>query len=263
MFKRISALFLMAFTLLGVAHGAGTGLLGPGDTIKVNVYNHPDLATEAQVSEEGSINFPLIGEVKVSGLSKSQAEDRIARALDRGNYIPNPEVNILVTEVRSQQVSVLGEVQKPGKYVIRNGNSLTDLLAEAGGVTEKGSDVVMLLRRQESGELKRYRIDLNSMFSDTGQPKDPQLAANDILYVPAAPVFYIYGEVRKPGAYPLEPGLTVQQALSVGGGLTVRGTERGLRINRHDAKGEVQTLRADLTSRVKAGDVVYVKESLF
>ncbi len=261
MLKKLMTVFLFAFAAASMAGTVST--LGPGDTVKINVYNHPDLATEAQISEKGTINFPLIGEVKVQGLTKSQAENRIAHALDRGKYIPNPEVNILVTEQRSQQVAVLGEVKKPGKYAIVGNGSLTDMLAEAGGVTEKGGDQVMLLRRQPSGELKRYRVNLDNLFSSAGQPKDPQLAPNDILYVPAVPVFYIYGEVRKPGAYPLEPGLTVQQALSVGGGLTVRGTERGLRINRANDHGKVQTLSADLTSAVKAGDVVYVKESIF
>lgn len=261
MLRKIIATLILAFSVTAQAQGASA--LGPGDSIKVTVYNHPDLSTEAQVSDKGTINFPLIGEVDVNGLSKSQAEDRIAQALHNGNYIPNPEVNILVTEFRSQQISILGEVQKPGKYPIRGTGSLTDMLAEAGGVTEKGGDQVVLLRRQESGELKRYYIDLNGLFGGEGQATDPKLAANDIIHVPAAPVFYIYGEVRQPGAYPLEPGLTVQQALSVGGGLTVRGTERGLRINRSGSNGQVQTLKADLTSAVKPGDVVYVKESLF
>lgn len=260
MLKKIIATVLLAFTLVPAVYAAN---LGPGDTLKINVYGHPDLSTEAQVSESGTINFPLIGEVKVEGLSKSAAEERIASALDSGEFVPNPEVNILVTEFRSQQVSILGEVQKPGKYPLRGTGSLTDMLAQAGGVTEKGGNVVMVMRRQKSGELKRYRVDLSGMFRSTGTPTDPVLAANDIVYVPAAPMFYIYGEVQKPGAYPLQSGLTVQQALSVGGGLTVRGTERGLRIDRKDEQGNVRTLDAELNSRVKEGDVVYVKESLF
>ncbi len=146
MFKKLIIMLLFSFAAASMAGAVST--LGPGDTVKINVYNHPDLATEAQISEKGTINFPLIGEVKVQGLTKSQAEDRIAHALDRGKYIPNPEVNILVTEQRSQQVAVLGEVKKPGKYAIVGSGSLTDMLAEAGGVTEKGGDQVMLLRRQ-------------------------------------------------------------------------------------------------------------------
>lgn len=263
MLKKFVTTLLLAFALSPSIYGAGGSVLGPGDTVKINVHGHPDLSTEAQVSENGTINFPLIGEVEVEGLSKGEAERKIGAALDGGQFIPNPQVNILVTEFRSQQVSVLGEVQKPGKYSLRSGGSLTDLLAQAGGVTEKGGSDVMVMRRQPSGELKRYRVDISGMFRNAGTPEDPTLAPNDIIYVPTAPVFYIYGEVQKPGAYPLESELTVQQALSLGGGLTVRGTERGLRINRKDGSGKVQTLSAELNSKVKEGDVVYVKESLF
>ena len=89
------------------------------------------------------------------------------------------------------------------------------------------------------------------------------VANGDIIYVPRARIFYIYGEVQKPGAYRLEPGMTVMQALSVGGGLTVRGTERGLRLHRRDPGGAVKTIEPELTDTIRENDVVFVRESLF
>ncbi|MFZ5510858.1 MAG: SLBB domain-containing protein, partial [Pseudomonadota bacterium] len=85
----------------------------------------------------------------------------------------------------------------------------------------------------------------------------------DIIYVPPAPVFYVYGEVQKPGAYPLAPNMTVRQALSIGGGLTVRGTERGLRVTRRGSNGELRTVEVGPSDPVKEGAVIRVKESLF
>jgi polysaccharide export outer membrane protein len=85
----------------------------------------------------------------------------------------------------------------------------------------------------------------------------------DIIFVPRAPLFYIYGEVQRPGAYRLEKDMTVMQALSVGGGLNVRGTERGIRINRHNGDGKVTTIEIRMDDLVRENDVIFVKESLF
>jgi polysaccharide export outer membrane protein len=84
-----------------------------------------------------------------------------------------------------------------------------------------------------------------------------------VIFVPRAAVFYIYGEVQKPGAFRLEKSMNVMQALSLGGGITQRGTQKGIQIRRQDAQGQPVVLKAALTDPVQAGDVVYVKESLF
>jgi polysaccharide export outer membrane protein len=93
--------------------------------------------------------------------------------------------------------------------------------------------------------------------------RDLELAGNDVLFVERAPRFYIYGEVQRAGPFKLERGMTVLQALSTGGGLTARGTERGIRIKRRDASGKLQVLDAKHDDLVQVDDVVYVKESLF
>ena len=112
--------------------------LGPGDIVKISVYNNPDLATEAQISQTGTISFPLVGEVKIGGLSRGDAEKAIAKSLADGGFVPNAHVNMLVTEYRSQQVSVIGEVNTPGKYPINQKVTLTDLIAIAGVISPKG-----------------------------------------------------------------------------------------------------------------------------
>jgi polysaccharide biosynthesis/export protein len=237
--------------------------LGPGDIVKISVYNNPDLATEAQISQTGTISFPLVGEVKIGGLSRGDAEKAIAKSLGDGGFVPNAHVNMLVTEYRSQQVSVIGEVNKPGKYPINQKVTLTDLIAMAGGISPKGGNLVTIIRKDANGRTAQYEVDFKNMLSGGDPDRNVRIDSEDIIYVPPAPVFYIYGEVRQPGAYPLTSDMTVRQALSLGGGLTARGSESGIQIDRKAPNGQVTTRRARLTDRIRPDDVVQVPEAWF
>ena len=245
----------------GLAHAADV-LLGPSDVVKISVYGNPDLALETRVSQAGTITFPLLGQVKVGGMPVAAAESKIAGLLSSGGFVKQPQVNILVTEPQSHLVSVLGAVNKPGRYPVEGRQGLVDILALAGGVLPDGGDIVYLIR-QRNGVSTKETVDLVKMMRAGDLKLNPDLATGDVVYVERAPRFYIYGEVQKPGAYRLEPGMTVQQVLSLGGGLTPRGTERGMRIKRRDASGRVVELAANEGDVVQIDDVVYVKESLF
>jgi polysaccharide export outer membrane protein len=237
--------------------------LGPGDVVKITVYNNPDLSVEAELAQDGRIRFPLVGEVPLGGLTRAAAEQAIAQRLDSGGFVPKPHVNLLVSQYRSQQVSVLGEVNKPGKYAISQAVGITDVLAMAGGITAKGSQLVTVTRKAQDGRPVQRQIDVSKLIAGTGDAADLKLGNDDIVFVPPAPVFYIYGEVRQPGAYPLASDMTVSQALSIGGGLTVRGTQRGIQVDRKADDGRVRTLSAQLNDRLQPNDVVKVPESLF
>lgn len=237
--------------------------LGPGDVVRITVYNNPDLTTEAQIAGNGTITFPLIGAVKIGGLSATAAQTKIAHSLQRGNFIPNAQVNLLVTQYRSQQVAVLGAVNKPGNYPITRPTTVTDLLAEAGGIRPDGAEVVTVTRHDADGKVVRDHIDVNSVLTSGESAGDEKLSAGDIIYVPTAPVFYIYGQVQKPGAYPLKANVTVREALAISGGLTVRGTENGIRIDHRGPDGKVSTEEAPLSTILHANDVVHVPESWF
>ena len=240
--------------------------LGPGDIVRITVYNSPDLTTEAEVSQSGTIGFPLIGEVKVGGLTRAQAEREIAARLRKGGFVSKAHVNMMVTQYRSQQVSVIGEVNKPGKYPINQVATLTDAIAMAGGITPKGSYMVTVIRKEEGGKTAQYAINFKNLLdgADGGaQSRNIRISPEDVIYVAPAPVFYIYGEVRSPGAYPLQPDMTVRQALSLGGGLTPRGSERGIQVDRKGSRGEVITQSARLTDRVRPDDVLQVPEGWF
>jgi polysaccharide export outer membrane protein len=236
--------------------------LGPGDVLKISVYDHPDLSLETRVSEAGRISFPLIGEVVVGGISSAAAEKKIAGRLKDGSFIRNPQVNIIVAVMQSQQVSVLGQVNRPGRYPLDGRRSVTDILALAGGVNADASDTVTLVRTR-NGKADKQVIDLIEMVRSGDMKQNPELRAGDVVYVERAARFYIYGEVQRPGTYRLERNMTVSQAISVGGGLSQRGTERGVRLKRRDANGVIQEISAKQDDLIRVDDVVYVRESLF
>ena len=236
--------------------------LGMGDMVRVTVFRNPELTTEGRVSERGTILFPMIGEVNIAGLTPSQAGARIADKLRSGKYVVNPEVTVSMMQVNSRQVSVLGNVVKPGRYPLDSTTAhLTDVIALAGGVGPTGSDEVTIITNR-GGKPEKVNVDMAEMFRRGDLTRNITLEPGDTIYVHKAPMVYVYGEVQKGGAYRVEPNMTVMQAIAMGGGITPRGTERGIKISRRDASG-VKRVDADLNTTVQADDVIYVKESLF
>ena len=237
--------------------------LGPGDSIRIQVFQNPDLTLETKVTENGIITYPLIGATKIGGLTIFAAEQRIARALQSGGFIKEPQVNILLLQNRGSQVSVLGLVGRPGRYPLETFNTrLSEMLATAGGISPGAADIVVVTGTRD-GKPFRREIDIPGMFLDQKQQDDLVMAGGDVIYVHRQPMFYIYGEVQKPGSYRVERGMTVRQALAQGGGLTQRGTERSLGVFRRGADGTVERTPLDLNELVRTDDVLHVRESLF
>ena len=237
--------------------------LGAGDAIRVQVFQNPDLTIEARVSENGSISYPLIGAVELGGLSIAAAEGKIAKALKDGGFVQQPQVNIVLVQVRGNQIAVLGQVNRPGRFPLETLTTrASDMLAAAGGVTAAGGDVVILTGVRD-GKPFRKEIDIPSLFLGKSSEADVVLSGGDTIYVPRAPVFYIYGEAQRPGSYRIERGMTVMQALAQGGGPTVRGIGTRLRLHRKTASGDIEELSPALTDAVQVDDVIYVNESIF
>ncbi len=237
--------------------------LGAGDAIRIQVFQNPDLTLETRVSENGSITYPLIGAVELGGLSVAAAENRIAKALKEGGFVQQPQVNIALMQVRGNQVSVLGQVVRPGRFPLETLNTrVSDILAAAGGTTPGGDDIA-ILTGVRNGKPFRKKIDIPALFLSDNADADITVMGGDTLYVHRAPVFYIYGEAQRPGAYRIERGMTVMQALAQGGGPTARGSEMRLRLHRKDDTGAVQQIEPAMTDVVQADDVIYVRESIF
>lgn len=237
--------------------------LGVGDAVSVQVYGRPELTTTTYVSDDGTIPVPLAGNVNVAGMSPAKAGQRVATALREGKYLINPQVTIFLVQFRSQQVSVLGAVRSPGRFPVESKTTVLDVLALAGGTTEGGSDRVVLLRPDRSGTLIRYPIDLKGLSGQNTPVPTLTLKGGDSIFVPPADQFYVDGEVNSPNMYRLEPGMTVAQAMSRGGGITPRGSSRRIEIKRRNPDGSYLTRDGNLSDAVQANDVIRVKERFF
>jgi polysaccharide biosynthesis/export protein len=266
--RRCSGYLALCFLLL-TAGTASTAFadqgysLTPGDILKITVFKSPDLSLDVRVSDSGTISYPLIGSVPVGGLTLPAAEKRIGQMLKDGGFVLNPQVNILLTQAFGNLVSVIGDVNTAGRYSLdAAGGHLSGMLAAAGGVAATGGDFV-IVTGMRGGKPFRREIDIVKMFLSGNTADDIELYGGDTLFVNRAPMFYIYGQVQKPGQFRLERGMTVIQALASGGGVTGKGTQRGIVRHRRDASGKVREESVTLDDDVQDKDVIYVKESLF
>jgi polysaccharide export outer membrane protein len=243
----------------------GDYVLGAGDVIKVTVFQQPELSLEVRIAESGMVSYPLIGAVRLGGLTGGQAERLLATRLRSGNFLQNPQISVNVSQYRSQQVSVLGAVNKPGRYPLElSGTRLSEVLAQAGGiVTGVGADTVNLVTRR-GGQSVTLQVDVVDLFGARTTARDEVLQPGDSIYVHRAPAYYIYGQVQRPGMYAIERGMTVAQAIAKAGGLTARGTERSVRLQRRNSAGQIDApIEPKLEDTVRADDLVFVRESLF
>jgi len=238
--------------------------LGPGDVIRIAVYQNQDLSLETRLSDGGAISYPLLGALRVGGLSVGEAERLIADGLKKGDFVKNPQVTVILMQARGSQVSVLGQVNKPGRYALEQaGTRLIDVLALAGGIVPSlGADQITVMGTRE-GKPFRQLVDLPRVFASAQRSDDIVLQGNDVIYVERAPLIYIYGEVQRPGQLRLERGMTLLQGLAAGGGLTQRGTEKGIRVHRRLPDGRTDIQQPGMDEVLHDGDVIYVRESLF
>jgi polysaccharide biosynthesis/export protein len=228
--------------------------LGAGDAIRIQVFQNPDLTIETRVSENGSITYPLVGAIALGGLSIESAEKKISAALQQGGFLQRPQVNIVLLQIRGNQVAVLGQVNRPGRFPLETANT--------SGASPTGDDVAVVVGTRQ-GKLFRQQIDIPSIFLAEKLQDNIVLQGGDSIYVHRAPVFYVYGQVQRPGAYRVERGMTVMQALALGGGPTARGSERRLRLHRTLEGGTLNQITPKLTDPVLVNDVLYVDESIF
>jgi len=265
--RRLFAFSLGLFACCGIAFAQSVDtteyVLGAGDLIKVSVYQVPDLSAEVRISETGQITFPLLGNVTVAGSTVTGVQEKIAKALRDGGFVLKPQVIVSILQVKSSQVSILGQISKPGRYPIETTTTkVSEIIALAGGILPTGSDVVTLVGTRNDKSV-RLEIDVPAILQFGKSELDINVVNGDIIYVAVAPTAYMYGEVQKPGVFPLTRGMSVLQALAQAGGVTPKGTERGMRVHRRDAKGVVQVLDIKMSDLVESGDVIYVRESVF
>lgn len=257
------ALALFVTAAAAQANSPADYTLGAGDAIRIQVFQNPDLTLDTRVSENGVVTYPLIGSVELGGTTIAGAEKKIASALKEGGFVQQPQVNIVLMQVRGNQVSVLGQVGRPGRFPLETFNTrVSDMLAAAGGATPGGADVA-IVTGMRNGKSFRKEIDIPSLFLKEGSVDDVVLSGGDTIYVHRAPMFYIYGEAQRPGSYRIERDMTVMQALALAGGPNMRGSESRLRLHRKNGSGEVEQMAPEMNDRILPDDVIYVRESIF
>lgn len=263
------ALVILAVSAASVVAQQNSYLIGPQDILAISVYDDSDLSGQYNVEQDGTLMFPLIGRVKVAGLTTRVVEAEIRRLLLDG-YLKNPQVLVAVEQYRSQQIFVIGEVRSPGPYQLTGDMTLIEALAMAGSVTTLAADEVLIIRPADSGARRDpdpdpdahiTRVDLSDIRAGT-LSQNVRLRNGDTIVVARTQAVYVFGQVRSPGAYTVQKGATVVQALSLAGGVTDRGSTTRIRINR-DVDGTKQELKVQLDDIVEPGDTIIVLERFF
>jgi polysaccharide export outer membrane protein len=226
--------------------------LGPEDQIEVTIYGQPDMPLRLRIKQDGTVSLPLMGSVSAAGETPVGLAEKIRSTLLQGGYLREPRVNVEVTSYVSRSVTLLGAVVRPGIYPLQGAEPLSRVLATAGGQRD-GSETVVLRR----GDAPPQRFAIAALAG--GGAGDPALQPGDMVFVPSAEHFYIYGQVRSPGSFPIRGGMTFRQALSQGGGPNDAGTQNRIRLTRQGQQSEI----ADLDAPIQDGDVMFVRERLF
>jgi polysaccharide export outer membrane protein len=240
--------------------------IGPQDELRITVYDADGLTGVYRVDDDGFITFPLLGRIPVAGTTLAATQEQI-RLLLKNGYIRNPQVRVDVQEYKSQSVFVSGEVRAPAEIRMTGGMTLLKALAQAGSPLSSASSELTIARQKKpgasaaGGEATEV-IRVNWRDLQTGRANDVALQDGDVIFIPKAQTFFIQGYVRNGGSYVLEPGTTVEQAIALAGGLTERGTNRGIKATRI-VDGKTVEVSLSLSDKVQAGDVITIKQRLF
>lgn len=232
--------------------------VGPQDVLVITSYDQPDLTGKFTVETDGSFTYPLIGRVRIGGLTLRAVEQLLQKELMAGGFFRDPQITVSIEQYRSQKIHIVGEVRTPGRYPVSGDLRLVEALALAGSTTPMSSGEVVILH--ESNE--SVRVDLRELENgDLSQ--NARLVNGDTVFVQRAENVYVFGQVRNPGAYPFrQKKTTLLQALSLAGGITDRGSTTRIQIVRI-VDGKRKEIAAQLDDFVEPHDTIVVPERFF
>jgi polysaccharide export outer membrane protein len=262
---------LTALLLLSAGASAQTDYtVGPQDVLTITVYDQAELSGKFTVDPDGSLTFPLIGRVKAAGLTLRGLEVDLTKRLADG-YLRNPQVSVSMDTYKSQRIFVIGEVRAPGAYQLTGDMTIIEAVARAGSTTPQASDEVLVVRPKEGAsegpvlatdaDATVLRVNLRDI-QEGALSKNVSLRDGDTVVVQKARSVYVFGQVKAPGAYPIDKDTTVLQALSLAGGVTDRGSTGRLKIVR-TVEGKKKEIKVKLTDIVEPGDTLIVAERFF
>lgn len=259
------AIFLLSFISTPVLAAIDNNyMVGDGDVLKVAVYGNPDLDATVRVSSDGTILFPLLGQVKIGGLNVAQVSDHLAKKLADG-YLVNPQVSVFVEEFRSKKAIIIGQVRTPGLYELSGPTSVLELISKAGGLTLEAGDKATIKRKTGLGmaEEKMITVNLKDLVERGQASLDAPILDGDNVFVSKAEVFYVTGEVGRPNSYRFEEGTTVIKAITMAGGFSPIASKSRVRIIRK-VNGDEQVIKSvAMDIPVLPDDVIVVPESFF
>lgn len=260
-FNYFFLLLALTFLLLTSTASANDYVIGGGDTLKISVYDHADLDSKVRVSDQGSIILPLIGTVKVNKLSIEQATKKIASLYSAG-YIVNPQVSIFVEEYRSQKITILGQVKKPGVYELRETTTILEMVSKAEGLTPEAGEFAIITRKKD-GKEENIKINIKELTESGDSKLNVIIQDNDTIFISKVDLFYVTGEVGHPNAYSYEKDMTVLKAIAKAKGLTPKASTRSIKIIRKKEDKEIELEDVKLDDSIFPGDVIVVPESFF
>ena len=238
-----------------------TYVIGPQDQLQITVTDESEMSGKYRVDTDGSITFPYLQRVPLAGLTLADAQTKIAQMLQAG-YLKNPQVRVEVDQFKSRRVMVSGEVRIPGPVTMAGTTmTLLEALAAAGSPTQNASNDVIVVHPTKPGEKPSESITVSRKDLELGRA-DVLLQDGDIINVPQAKRFYISGYVKNTGYYVLDSNTTVSQAIVLAGGLTDRGSDRRLKINRM-VKGKMTEISVELTDKVQENDEIKIPSRFF
>ena len=238
-------------------------VVGPQDMLSVRIFGEEKLSGRIRVDSDGSFPFEYLGRVKAEGMTTSQIEAFLAKALGDG-YLRNPQVSVEVVEYRSQSVFVTGEVRSPNKYSLPGNSTLMDVLTLAGSVTPNAGNWVQITHARQGGEMlgpaasADYDMRVNLRDIQTGKAQNIKMRDGDTIYVPKSERVWVVGQVRNTGPVVFEEGMTVFEAIAAAGGITEKGSNSRIEIVRIE-NGQRKSIDAKQTDRLKPGDQVNVR----
>lgn len=275
---RLAPWLLSALVVLCWVVSPATGqeyTIGPRDVLGITVWGQADLSRDYGVDPDGFIPFPLIGRVKAAGLTPKEFATQLTELLGK-DYLVSPQVIVAVKEYLSQKVQVLGAAEKPGVYYLTGPTTLLEILSRAGGFGSTAGKQVLLVRNHGASDGSSAALRLSLEKIQAGDPSENTgVQSQDIVIVSKAQAYsyFIFGEVKKPGAYTLDKDTNILEGITVAGGFTekaapsrtrvIRSTPQGQKVIEVDMNDILRRGREAKTVMLQESDVVVVPESFF
>jgi polysaccharide export outer membrane protein len=249
--------------------------IGPKDLLEIAVFGLDEMNKTVRVSEDGNIALPLIGEIEVEGLTKSELEKKVAQLLEE-KYLHNPQVTIFIREYQSKRVSIIGAVKEPGRYELLGRQTLLHMIAQAGGMTNQAGEEIIVVREKTDGSSRSLRISIDDLILEGDPSLNIPLEPGDIVNIPIDMVVhvYVFGQVRSPGALEVKKSNipTLVQAIAQAGGFSDRAAKGRVVLKRENEQGQEEERKVNIKAimkgkiediQLKENDVVFVPETIF